>query len=100
MDFVDRHKNAIVGHPLVADAAVVGIAHPKWQERPLALVVPAKGAELTRDDIVGCLAGLFAKWQLPDTVLFVDQLPRTSVGKLDKKVLRTEYADVYQEENP
>ncbi|WP_333890697.1 long-chain-fatty-acid--CoA ligase [Mycolicibacterium gadium] len=93
-------ENAIVGHPLVADAAVVGIAHPKWQERPLALIVPAEGAELTRDDIVGCLEGLFAKWQLPDTVLFVDRLPRTSVGKLDKKVLRAEYAGIYQEGTP
>lgn len=89
-------ENAIAGHPLVHEAAVVGIAHPKWQERPLALVVPVAGAQLTRDDIVGCLRGQFADWQLPDEVLFVEELPRTSVGKLDKKVLRVKYADVYQ----
>ncbi len=90
-------ENAITGHPLVAEAAVVGISHPKWQERPLALVVPVAGAQLTRDDILGCLQGQFAKWQLPDKVLFVGQLPRTSVGKLDKKVMRAEHADLYQD---
>lgn len=90
-------ENAIVGHPLVHEAAVVGIEHPKWQERPLALVVPMPGAELTRDDIVSVLSARFAKWQMPDTVLFVDTLPRTSVGKLDKKVLRAEHADVYRD---
>lgn len=90
-------ENAIVGHPLVSEAAVIGVTHPKWQERPLALVVPVDGAELTRDDITGVLEGLFAKWQLPDTVLFVDELPRTSVGKLDKKVLRAEHADIYKD---
>jgi fatty-acyl-CoA synthase len=90
-------ENAIVGHPLVAEAAVVGIAHPKWQERPLALVVPVAGAELTHDDIIGCLAEQFATWQLPDKVVFVEALPHTSVGKMDKKLLRAEYADAYQE---
>lgn len=68
-------ENAIVGHPKVREAAVIGVAHPKWQERPLALVVPVAGAELTRDDILAVLDGLFAKWQLPDTILFVDELP-------------------------
>lgn len=90
-------ENAIVAHPLIKDAAVVGISHPKWQERPLALVVPVEGAELTRDDVVAVLDGQFAKWQMPDTVLFVDELPRTSVGKLDKKVLRVEHADTYKD---
>ncbi|MDI9916562.1 long-chain-fatty-acid--CoA ligase [Rhodococcus sp. IEGM 1379] len=90
-------ENAIIAHPLIKDAAVVGISHPKWQERPLALVVPVEGAELTRDDVVGVLDGQFAKWQMPDTVLFVDELPRTSVGKLDKKVLRVEHADTYKD---
>ncbi|QYA99622.1 long-chain-fatty-acid--CoA ligase (plasmid) [Rhodococcus sp. USK10] len=90
-------ENAIVGHPLVQEAAVVGIAHPKWQERPLALIVPVEGAELTRDDIVSVLEGSFAKWQFPDTVLFVDELPRTSVGKLDKKVMRARHADIYKD---
>ena len=90
-------ENAIVGHPLVRDAAVIGVSHPNWQERPLALVVPAEGAQLTRDDIIAVLGERFAKWQMPDTVLFVDELPRTSVGKLDKKVMRVEYADTYKD---
>lgn len=90
-------ENAIVGHPLVKEAAVVGISHPKWQERPLAIVVPVAGAKLTCDDVIGCLKGLFANWQLPDNVVFVEELPHTSVGKLDKKVLRASYADAYRE---
>ena len=90
-------ENAIVGHPLVREAAVIGVEHPKWQERPVAIVVPVEGAELTLEDITSVLEGAFAKWQLPDTVVFVDKLPRTSVGKLDKKAMRAEYADIYRE---
>lgn len=90
-------ENAIVGHPKVKEAAVIGVEHPKWQERPVVLVVPVEGAELTLEEINSVLVDLFAKWQLPDTVLFVDQLPRTSVGKLDKKVMRAEHADIYKE---
>nr|WP_296778910.1 long-chain-fatty-acid--CoA ligase [Rhodococcus sp. (in: high G+C Gram-positive bacteria)] len=89
-------ENAIAGHPLVQDAAVIGVEHPKWQERPLALVVPVEGANLTREDITGVLDKTFAKWQMPDVVLFVDHLPRTGVGKLDKKALRATHADQYR----
>jgi fatty-acyl-CoA synthase len=90
-------ENAIVSHPGVLEAAVVGVAHPKWEERPLALVVLRKEAagEVSEDDIREHLSKTFAKWQLPDKVLFVDQIPKTSVGKLDKKVIRTENKDVY-----
>ncbi|AZI65392.1 long-chain-fatty-acid--CoA ligase (plasmid) [Rhodococcus qingshengii] len=90
-------ENALVGHPKVKEAAVIGVAHPKWQERPVALVVTTDGEELALDDITSVLDGKFAKWQIPDTVLFVDALPRTSVGKLDKKVLRAQHADIYTE---
>ena len=91
-------ENAIVGHPQVREAAVIGVTHPKWQERPVAIVVQQPGADLTVADIHSVLEGRFAKWQLPDTVIFADQLPRTSVGKLDKKTLRTEHSDIYLED--
>ncbi|QIX48235.1 long-chain-fatty-acid--CoA ligase [Rhodococcus sp. DMU1] len=90
-------ENALVGHPKIKEAAVIGVAHPKWQERPVALVVTVDGDELDLTDIHRVLDGTFAKWQLPDTVLYVDALPRTSVGKLDKKSLRAQHADLYTE---
>ncbi len=88
-------ENAIVGHPSVVEAAVVGIPHAKWQERPIALVVTAPGATLTKEDIYELLDASFAKWQLPDQVLFVDEIPKTSVGKFDKKHIRADHADDY-----
>lgn len=90
-------ENALVGHPAVLEAAVVGIRHPRWQERPLALVVLRPGRTASADDLRTHLLGAFAKWQLPDEILFVDRIPRTSVGKLDKKVIRAEHADHYAE---
>ena len=90
-------ENEIMSHPAVLEAAVVGIAHPKWEERPLALIVlreEHKG-RTTADDIKAHLAKVFAKWQLPDEVQFVDQIPKTSVGKLNKKVIRDEYRNLY-----
>ncbi|MFE3189433.1 long-chain-fatty-acid--CoA ligase [Nocardia sp. NPDC059240] len=88
-------ENAIVGHPKVREAAVIGVPHPKWQERPVALVVTVDGEELPIAEIHGVLASSFAKWQLPQTILFVDELPRTSVGKLDKKTMRARHAGIY-----
>lgn len=90
-------ENEIMGHPGVLEAAVVGLPHPKWEERPLALVVPRapfKG-KITKEDIINHLARRFAKWQLPDEVVFVDEIPKTSVGKFDKKVARTQYENFY-----
>jgi len=83
-------ESAIMGHPKVLEAAVVGIPHPKWQERPVAYVVPKpehKGA-LTQEEILTYLEPQVAKWWLPDEVRFIDEIPKTSVGKFDKKVLR------------
>jgi fatty-acyl-CoA synthase len=83
-------ESAIMGHPKVLEAAVIGVPHPKWQERPVAYVVPKpehKGA-ITPDEILTYLQPLVAKWWLPDEVRFVDEIPKTSVGKFDKKVLR------------
>ena len=92
-------ENEIVSHPAVLEAAVVGVAHPKWQERPLALVVlreQFKG-RVSAEDIRAHIAKRFAKWQLPDEVLFVDSIPKTSVGKINKKVIRQEHKDVYND---
>ncbi|KAA1418049.1 long-chain fatty acid--CoA ligase [Mumia zhuanghuii] len=86
-------ENALMGHPDVVEAAVVGIPDEKWQERPLATVVVRSGATVTPEELRDHLAGSFAKWQLPDAWTFIDAVPRTSVGKFDKKVLRRRYAD-------
>jgi len=90
-------ENEIVSFPAVLEAAVVGITHPKWEERPLALVVLREGEKerVTADDIRNHLGKTFAKWQLPDEVLFVDQIPKTSVGKLNKKEIREQYKEMY-----
>ena len=88
-------ENALAGHPRVVEAAVVGIPHPKWQERPVVVVATVDGEELPIEEVHRVLDGRFAKWQLPDIVVVVDGLPRTSVGKLDKKALRRDYAETY-----
>jgi fatty-acyl-CoA synthase len=86
-------ENAIMGHPKVAEAAVIGVSHPKWQERPLACVVVKPGEDLTKDELVAYLADRVAKWWLPDDVVFVEEIPKTSVGKFSKKDLRGRFAD-------
>lgn len=89
-------ENALTAHSRIRDAAVVGIEHPKWQERPVVLLVTDDGNELPLAEIHEVLAPHFAKWQLPETVLFVEALPRTSVGKIDKKSIRASYKDLYK----
>jgi acyl-CoA synthetase (AMP-forming)/AMP-acid ligase II len=86
-------ENALMGHPDVVEAAVVGIPDEKWQERPLATVVVRQGATVTPEQLRAHLAGTFAKWQLPDAWAFIDEVPRTSVGKFDKKVVRQGFAE-------
>jgi fatty-acyl-CoA synthase len=86
-------ENAATGHPAVAEAAVIGVPHPKWQERPLLLVVLRKGQSATREEILYYLAGEVAKWWLPDDVVFVDELPHTATGKILKLELRRQYRD-------
>jgi fatty-acyl-CoA synthase len=86
-------ENEIMAHPAVAEAAVIGLPHPKWSERPLACVVLREGETATKDEIIGFLDGRVAKWWLPDDVAFVDEIPKTSVGKFSKKDLRTKFAD-------
>jgi len=86
-------ENALMAHPDVQEAAVVGIPDEKWQERPLASVVLREGATVTPVELRAFLAESVAKWQLPDAWSFIEAVPRTSVGKFDKKVIRKWYAD-------
>lgn len=86
-------ENAAMGHPAIAEAAVIGVAHPKWQERPLLVAVLRKGHSATREDILDHLAGEVVKWWLPDDVVFVDELPHTATGKVLKLKLREQYRD-------
>ena len=86
-------ENEIMAHDEVAEAAVIGVPHPKWSERPLACVVVAEGAELSKGDVLGFLDGRVPKWWLPDDVVFIDEVPKTSVGKFSKKDLRERFAD-------
>ncbi len=88
-------ENRLVSHPNVAEVAVIGAPHPKWQERPLPVIVPAPGATPTVDEMRDWLRPAFANWQLPDAIALVPELPHTSVGKLDKKALRSEYEEFY-----
>jgi 3-(methylthio)propionyl---CoA ligase len=84
-------ENAAMGHPQVALAAVIGVFHPKWEERPLLIVKPANGANLTRETMLRYLATKVVKWWLPDDVVFVDDIPLTAAGKLNKRTLREQY---------
>ena len=91
-------ENAIMGLSTVAEAAVVGIAHPQWDERPLALVVPREGATCTPEMIRAHLAEQFPKWWLPDVIEFVSAIPKTSVGKFQKREIRDRYRDRYADD--
>ncbi len=86
-------ENALMGHPSVKEAAVIGVAHPKWQERPLAVVVLKEGSEAHPAELREFLAEKFAKWQLPDAFVFAKEIPRTSVGKFRKMALREQFVD-------
>lgn len=90
-------ENALIAHPAVNEAAVVGIQHPKWQERPLALVVLKPDRRVSQRELNEHLLQTFAKWQLPDRILFVDSIAKTSVGKLNKKVIRTQFGEIYRD---
>ncbi|TXC65106.1 long-chain fatty acid--CoA ligase [Sphingosinicella ginsenosidimutans] len=86
-------ENAAIGCPGVAEAAAIGVPHPRWDERPLLLVVRKEGAEVTAEAIRDHLRNHVAKWWLPDEILFVDGLPHSATGKLLKTVLRVQYRD-------
>ncbi|MBI1238983.1 MAG: long-chain-fatty-acid--CoA ligase [Alphaproteobacteria bacterium] len=84
-------ENFAVGHPAVAEAAVIGLPHPKWDERPLLVCVLKKGASATAADILAYLDGKIAKWWMPDDVAFVDEIPHTATGKIQKVTLREQF---------
>ncbi len=84
-------ENNAVAHPAVAEAAVIGVSHPKWDERPLVVVVRKQGASLTREELLKFYEGKVAKWMIPDDVVFVEQLPHTATGKLLKTKLREDF---------
>lgn len=90
-------ENTLMAHPAVLEAAVIGIAHPKWQERPLAFVVlkEAYKGKVTKEEILEFLTPQFAKWWIPDDVLFIDSIPKTTVGKFLKRSLREDYQNFY-----
>jgi len=80
-------------HPKALMAAVIGVPHPKWDERPILLVKLKPGLDATADEFLGHLEGRIAKWWTPDEVLFVDDIPLGATGKIDKKLLRARFAD-------
>jgi fatty-acyl-CoA synthase len=88
-------ENAIMAHPKVAEAAVAGVFHPKWQERPLACVAPLPEFkdQITKQEILDFLAPRVAKWWLPDDVVFIEAVPKTSVGKFNKRALREQFKE-------
>jgi fatty-acyl-CoA synthase len=86
-------ENLAVGHPKVAEAAVIGIQHPKWDERPLLVIVLKKGETATKEEMLGFMQGKVAKWWMPDDVAFVEEIPHTATGKIQKIALRERFKD-------
>jgi fatty-acyl-CoA synthase len=86
-------ENTAMGHPAVAEAAVIGVAHPKWTERPLLVVVKAEGHDVSKDELLAFYEGKVATWWVPSDVAFVDELPHTATGKVKKIELRQQFAD-------
>jgi fatty-acyl-CoA synthase len=86
-------ENHLMGHPAVAEAAVIGIPDERWDERPLAFVVVRDGAAVTASELADFLGAKVAKWQVPENWTFVEEIPKTTVGKFDKKPLRARFRD-------
>lgn len=87
-------ENALMAHEDVLEAAIIGVPHPSWQERPIACVVVKEGKHITKGEVISFLEPQFAKWWLPDEVVFMDEIPKTSVGKFLKRELREQLKDV------
>ena len=90
-------ENAAVGHPAIAECAVIGVPHPKWDERPLLLAVTKEGENISKDEVIDYLSDKVVKWWLPDDVIFVTELPHTATGKLLKMKLRETYHGTFSE---
>ena len=86
-------ENVLYQHPSVAETAVIGIPHPKWDERPLLIVQPAPGENPTKEEVLGTLEGKIAKWWTPDDVAFIDEIPLGATGKINKLKLREIFKD-------
>jgi len=86
-------ENIAVAHPAIAEAAVIGVRHPKWDERPIVVAVKKQGAEVSREELLKFYDGKIAKWMIPDDVVFVGELPHTATGKLSKLTLRQQFKD-------
>jgi 3-(methylthio)propionyl---CoA ligase len=86
-------ENIAVAHPKVAEAAVIGIRHPKWDERPLLVIVLKAGEKVSKDEMLQFLEGKIAKWWMPDDVTFVEEIPHTATGKIQKTALRDRFKD-------
>ncbi len=86
-------ENIIMDHPAISEAAVIGATHPKWDERPLVIAVRKRGHDVAKDDVLVFLKDKIAKWWMPDDIIFVDEMPHTSTGKMHKLVLRETYRD-------
>jgi fatty-acyl-CoA synthase len=84
-------ERKLAAYPSVSEAAVIAVPHERWGERPVALVVLRSGSNATAEDILEFLSGKLASWQMPDIIEFVDELPKTGVGKIDKRRLREEF---------
>jgi len=82
-----------MSHPDVQEAAVIGVADPKWTERPLLIVIAVDGVTPSKDDILASLEGKIAKWWIPGDCVFVDEIPHTATGKISKKDLREQFKD-------
>ncbi|MDY6765221.1 MAG: fatty-acid--CoA ligase, partial [Halobacteria archaeon] len=87
-------ENELMAHDAVSEATVIAVDHEKWQERPMACVVLREGTEATPEELNEHLAERFPDWWLPDRFEFVDEIPRTSTGKFNKKVLRDQYSHI------
>ena len=81
-------ENAAVGHPKIVEAAAIGVSHPKWDERPILVVVCEKGETLQPKEITDFMSDYVAKWQIPDDIIFVDEIPHTATGKISKMGIR------------
>ncbi len=92
-------ENELIGHEGVSEATVIAVEHERWQERPMAIVVPRDGATINEDDLEAHLAETFPSWWLPDVYEFIDEIPKTSTGKFDKKTLRDQFDVVLEAED-